>query len=58
MREGKTVPKNENPTLYLLLPLPDADSLGTLSAVTSLGRARLRQGAGQLGPLEGARGGM
>lgn len=55
MREGKTVPKNENQTLYLS-PRPADGSLGTLRAVTSLG------GAGrQRGPvprlLEGAPGG-
>lgn len=58
MREGKTVPKNENQTLYLCPPLPDDDSLGTLSTVTSPGSARLQRGAGRLSPLQGAHGGM
>lgn len=58
MREGRTAPKNENQTLYLFPPLPDDDSLGTLSSGTSLGSARLQRGAGRLSPWEGARGGM
>lgn len=57
MREGITVPKNENQTLYLFPP-PRRQFPGDFLGHHLSGQCQAAVGTGQLSPLEGVRGGM